>query len=125
MESSLLLGRDRPVGTSVTQEGKAETVSFVGGMDDGESLVELPLAGIEEGAADRRAVSGGVVADLVESVAEGGGTALGDLAQAFGVAGFIGDQVVAGKGPDVSGGREAGDTCTCATSTGAAMMAVR
>ena len=51
-----------------------------------------------------------MVADVEESVAEGGVTALGDLAQAFGVAGFIGDEVVAGKGPDVSGGREAGDS---------------
>lgn len=109
MEISLLLWRDRPVGALVTQEGKAKTVGFVGGMDDGKSLVESPLAGIEVGRADGWAVAGGMVADLVESVAEGGGAALGDLALAFGVAGFVGDEVVAGEGPDVSGGREAGD----------------
>jgi len=105
----LLLGRDRAVGTPVAQEGKAETVGFVSGMDDGESLVEPPLARIEVGVADGRAVAGGVVANLVERVAEGRSTALGDLAQAFGVAGFIGDEIVAGKGPDASGGREARD----------------
>ena len=56
MESCLLLGRDRPVGTLVTQEGEAETVGFVGGMDDSESLVESALASIEVGTTDGRAV---------------------------------------------------------------------
>ena len=52
----MLLGRDRPVGTLVTQEGDAETVGFVGGMDDSESLVESALASIEVSTTDGRAV---------------------------------------------------------------------
>ena len=109
LEANLLFGGDRAIGTVLAQESEAETVGFVSSVDDGASLVEPSLAGIEVGVADGRAVARGVIADLVESVAESRLSTLGDLAQTFGVAGFVRDQVEASQGPDLTAFAEAID----------------
>lgn len=107
LEAGLLLWRDRPVRAALAQEGEAETIGFVGGVDDGGHVIQATLASVEVGVADGRAVARGMIADLVEGVAESWLAPLGDLAQAFGVAGFVGDQVEASQGPDLTACAEA------------------
>jgi hypothetical protein len=75
-------------------------------MDDGGLLVEAAFAGGEVGFTDGRALAGGVEADLIERIAQGGAAALGDVVDLLGVARFGGDQVIAGQGPDLAGGGE-------------------
>ncbi len=73
------------------------------------NMIQATLASVEISVADGGTVAGGVIANLVESVAESRLAALGDLAQAFGVAGFVSDQVEAGPGPDLTAFAEAVD----------------
>lgn len=56
-----------------------------------------------------RAVAGGVIANLIESVTESWLAALGDLAQTFGITGFVSNQVKASQGPDLTALAEAVD----------------
>jgi hypothetical protein len=107
-ELSFLCG-DRPVRAALAQESEAEAIGFVGGVDDGGYMIQATFASVEIGVADGRAVAGGVIADLVESVAESRLASLGDLAQAFGIAGFVSDQVEASQGPDLTAFAEAVD----------------
>lgn len=107
LEMSLFLWRDGPVRAALAQEGEAEAIGFVGGVDDGGHMIQATLASVEIGMADRRAVAGSMIADLVEGIAESRLATLGDLAQAFGIAGFIGDQVEASQGPDLTAFAEA------------------
>ncbi len=61
----------------------------MGSVDDGGYMIQATLASVEISVANGRAVAGGVIADLVESVAESRLASLGDLAQAFGITGFV------------------------------------
>ena len=99
LETLSFLCGDGPVRAALAQESEAEAIGFVGGVDDGGYMIQATLASVEIGVADGRAVAGGVIADLVERVAESRLASLGDLAQAFGIAGFVSDQGRSRPGP--------------------------
>ena len=109
LEALSFLCGDRQVRAALAQESEAEAIGFVSGVDDGGYMVQATLASIEISVADGRTVAGSVIADLVERVTESRLASLGDLAQAFGIAGFVRDQVEASQGPDLTAFAEAVD----------------
>ena len=64
LEMSLFLWRDRQVRATLAQEGEAEAIGFVGGVDDGGYMIQATLASVEIGVADGWAVAGSVRATL-------------------------------------------------------------
>jgi len=109
LEAISFLCGDQSVGAVLAQESETKAIGFVSSVDDGGYMIQATLASVEISVTDGRAVAGGVIADLVESVAESRLASLGDLAQAFGIAGFVSDQVEASQSPDLTAFAEAVD----------------
>jgi len=97
-------------GFVVFHQVEADAVDAVGGVDGGFDLALAAVEGVEEGDGDGGVVLGSAIAHLIEGIAEGRVAAFGEMAHPFGaVAGAVGDGVVAGEGPDLSGTVEAVD----------------